>query len=434
MSLDAASRTGFDAVATIARGETTVTSVVDAALERVHALEESLHAFRVIDEAAVLDRAKQLDDGQHSPSAGFVVGVKDVIDTVDLPTEYGSPLFAGHQPAEDADAVARLRTAGAVLMGKTESTEFAMFQPTRTRNPHDHSRTPGGSSSGSAAAVAAGMVHGALGTQTAGSVIRPAAYCGVYGFKPSRGWSSTRGIWQLAESLDTLGLFARSVTDLHMLHAALRDQPTPPAGRLPSRPAGRPRAVVLSGAEWAAADPVVEEALEYVSSALVAAGWVVAPMAMPSVWAELPERHKTVMAVEVARNLRSRLGPRIEKISASARTVVEAGDRTAAMAYVDALAARDEALRMAAGLAATADLALMPSALGVAPQGLDFTGDPVMCRPWTLLGLPAANVPAYLAGGLPVGVQCAGLVANDDLFLLHLASVEDAITEQERCE
>ena len=207
-----------------------MSDVVAACLARVAELDGGIGAFRIVDEQGARSRAKQLDDAVAGPLQGLVVGIKDVIDTADLPTGYGSALFAGHQPAADADAVAALRRAGAIVLGKTESTEFAMFQPTRTRNPVDPGRTPGGSSSGSAAAVAAGMVPVALGTQTAGSVVRPAAYCGVYGFKPSWGWTSTTGIWRLSESLDTVGLFARSVADLLLTYRVLRTGTPPAAG------------------------------------------------------------------------------------------------------------------------------------------------------------------------------------------------------------
>ncbi len=418
-------------VSAIARGESTATAVAEAALDRIQALDETIMAFRVVDESLVRARAKELDEGSHGVLTGLTVAVKDVIDTADLPTGYGSPLFPDHQPAADADAVARLREAGAIVVGKSESTEFGMFEPTRTRNPHDLSRTPGGSSSGSVAAVAAGMVHVALGSQTAGSVIRPAAYCGIYGFKPTRGWSSTRGIWRLAKSLDTLGLFARSAADLRLLYDALRDRPADAS--TPSGLSDRPRALVLRCHEWGDTDSVVDDALDLTSQALRSAGWSVAALSMPASWTGLPDVHKTVMAAEVARNLTQRLGVRVAEISASAGQIVETGNRTPAPAYLDALAARDEALACARRLASTADVLLAPSALGVAPIGLAFTGDPVMCRPWSLLGLPATNVPGHTVGGLPVGVQCVGLTPDDDSFLRHVAAVEAAISEQEPC-
>jgi Asp-tRNA(Asn)/Glu-tRNA(Gln) amidotransferase A subunit family amidase len=421
---------GAEAVAAATMGARSVSDLVAAALDRVQECDGEIGAFRSVDGQAAMRRAKELDGHPAGPLYGLVTGVKDVIDTADFPTGYGSPLFARHQPAADADVAAALRRAGAIVLGKTESTEFAMYQPTRTRNPADLDRTPGGSSSGSAAAVAAGMVPVALGTQTAGSVIRPAAYCGVYGFKPTRDWTSTRGIWQLARHLDTVGIFARSAADLRLAYAALS---TPGRRGAPdrARPARRTVAV-LPGLEWGPADADVAEALGGVADRLAGAGWDVREMAMPASWAGLPGQHDTVMAVEVARSLRRALGPRVSQISDSAQAMVERGDRCTARDYLEARAAADAALAVTGPLAGTADLLLAPSALGVAPEGLDYTGDPVMCRPWTLLGLPAANIPAARrADGLPVGVQAVAPGFDDIGFLRDLVSIEAAIFGKE---
>jgi Asp-tRNA(Asn)/Glu-tRNA(Gln) amidotransferase A subunit family amidase len=432
--VNAPPQTGTEAIAAVATSAASVSDVAAGCLEKVGELDGAIGAFRVVDGDAVRSRAKELDDRVAGPLQGLVVGVKDVIDTADLPTAYGSPLFSDHRPSADADVVAALRRAGALVLGKTESTEFALFHPTRTRNPVDHSRTPGGSSSGSAAAVAAGMVPVALGTQTAGSVVRPAAYCGVYGFKPSRGWASTAGIWLLSEQLDTVGLFARSAADLMVLYGALRTRPAatpggdrqPPVRRLP------PAVAVLAADEWGACDQEVHDALRFVAGRLSGQGWDVREMRMPPSWRHLPAHHGTVMSVEVAKNLRARLGDRVAQISESAQAVIEQGDLCSATKYLAALEAREEARRLLAPLAVAADLVLAPSALGAAPEGLAFTGDPVMCRPWTLLGLPAANVPAYRRGdGLPVGVQFVGLAADDLSFLADLALVETVLTQKE---
>jgi Asp-tRNA(Asn)/Glu-tRNA(Gln) amidotransferase A subunit family amidase len=432
--VNAPPQTGAEAIAAVATSAASVSDVAAGCLEKVRELDGAIGAFRVIDGDAVRSRAKELDDRVAGPLQGLVVGVKDVIDTADLPTAYGSPLFSDHRPSADADVVAALRRAGALVLGKTESTEFALFHPTRTRNPVDDSRTPGGSSSGSAAAVAAGMVPVALGTQTAGSVVRPAAYCGVYGFKPSRGWASTAGIWLLSEQLDTVGLFARCAADLMVLYGALQARPTgtphgdrqPPFRRLP------PAVAVLATDEWDACDQEVHDALRFVAGRLSGQGWDVREMQMPPSWRHLPAHHGTVMSVEVAKNLRARLGDRVAQISESAQAVIEQGDLCSATKYLGALEAREEARRLLAPLAVAADLVLAPSALGAAPEGLAFTGDPVMCRPWTLLGLPAANVPAYRRGdGLPVGVQFVGLASDDLSFLADLALVETVLTQKE---
>jgi Asp-tRNA(Asn)/Glu-tRNA(Gln) amidotransferase A subunit family amidase len=414
--------TGTEAVAAVATGVSSVSDIVAGCLDRVGEIESSVAAFKVIDETAVRSAAKERDDRPGGPLHGLVVGVKDVIDTADLPTGYGSPLFEGHRPAADADVVAALRRAGALVLGKTESTEFAMFHPARTRNPAAPGRTPGGSSSGSAAAVAAGMVPVALGTQTAGSVIRPAAYCGVWGFKPSRGWTSTAGIWRLSGQLDTVGLFARCAADLALLYRGI-------AGAGPGTGTGRlPSVAVLTGEEWAECSGDVRDALEQVAGRLADRGFAVRPMRMPASWRHLPQQHVMVMAAEVARNLHAALGDRIGQVSAAAQAIVQQGDDCTAGEYLAALAARDEALTQLAPLATAADLILTPSAPGVAPEGLQATGDPVLCRPWTLLGRPAANVPGCRsADGLPVGVQLVGVSGGDLSFLASLATVEAAL-------
>jgi Asp-tRNA(Asn)/Glu-tRNA(Gln) amidotransferase A subunit family amidase len=439
MSAPAGTLTGTAAIASVATGAVSVSDVVAECLGRVAELDPSIGAFRVVDDTGARHRAKQLDHRVAGPLHGLVAGIKDVIDTADLPTGYGSPLFAGHQPTADADVVAVLRRAGVIVLGKTESTEFAMFHPARTRNPADPARTPGGSSSGSAAAVAAGMVPVALGTQTAGSVVRPAAYCGVYGFKPSWGWTPTTGIWRLSQRLDTVGLFARCVADLDVVYRLLRSGTAEtPGPASPASPAGRagpphpPSVAVLRAGEWAACDTDVDDALSSVAGRLADRGWAVREMAMPASWRDLPGQHEVIMAAETARNLHASLGERVSQISQAAQAVVERGDRCTAAEYLAALDAREEALKTLAPLRAAADLILTPSALGVAPEGLEFTGDPVMCRPWTLLGLPAANVPAFRRpDGLPVGVQFAGAGRDDLSYLTYLALVEAALTHKE---
>ena len=428
---------GSEAIGAVATGASSVSEVVAGCLEKVQELDGSIGAFRVIDEQMVRARAKELDDQAPAPLRGLVVGVKDVIDTADLPTGYGSPLFEDHRPYADAAVVADLRRAGAVVLGKTESTEFAMFQPTRTRNPVDPRRTPGGSSSGSAAAVAAGMVPVALGTQTAGSVVRPAAYCGVYGFKPAKGWASTAGIWLLSGQLDTVGLFARCVADLLVLYRALRK---PQAGPLAGDPSGlpdrfprtRPSVLVLPAAEWAACEPEVRDALDFAAGRLSDSGWKVQEIRMPDSWRHLPDQQAVIMAAEVAKNLHASLGSRVGQISESAHAIVEQGDRCSAREYLGALEARDQAMALLSPLSVAGDLLLTPSAPGAAPEGLGYTGDPVMCRPWTLLGLPAANIPAYRRqDGLPVGVQLVSSAGHDLRFLADLASAETAIAHKE---
>ncbi|HXY44997.1 MAG TPA: amidase [Acidimicrobiales bacterium] len=421
--------TAVAAIRDVATGARTVSEIASTALARAADVESQILAFSSLNGVSVERRAKELDAAPAGPLRGVAVGVKDVIDTADSPTGYGSPLFSGHQPAVDADVVARLRALGAIVFGKTESTEFAMFEPTRTRNPADVTRTPGGSSSGSAAAVAAGIVPIALGTQTAGSVVRPGAYCGVYAFKPSKGWTSTKGVWLLAESFDTLGLFARTAADLGVVYRALRSPGFTQTSR--QRPV-TPSAALLRATEWAEVHDDVLSALDEVAAHLSDSGWKVVEMRMPEEWRRLPQHHTTVMAVEVAKNMRAGLGERVELISEKARRIVADGDDTTAVSYLTARAAAEDALGVLPALAETVDVILAPSALGVAPIGLANTGDPVMCRPWTLLGLPASNVPAIRrADGLPVGVQAVSTTFDDLAFLDMLASIEAACRERQ---
>ncbi|HLI02252.1 MAG TPA: amidase [Acidimicrobiales bacterium] len=423
---------GAEAIRLVATGQAAVSDLAAAARQRAEDIDGGIGAWRIRDDEAVAAAAKELDGGS-GPLAGLLVGVKDVIDTADLPTGYGSELFSGHQPTADADVVRTLRRAGATVLGKTESTEFAMFRPARTRNPFDPERTPGGSSSGSAAAVASGMAAVALGTQTAGSVVRPAAYCGVYGYKPARGWTSTRGIWLLAQHLDTVGLFARRAADLVVMYRALAGPTVSRVAATHLRPAAVPgRAAVLDTDPWAPADGDVDAAIASVAGRLADHGWAIDEMKMPAAWRALPELQETVMAVEVAHNLRAALGSRVDQISEAARMIIDWGSATTAPAYLSALAAVDAAVDAAASLAEHFDLLLCPSAPGVAPHGLASTGDPVMCRPATVLGLPAANLPyARRPDGMPVGVQAISPRFDDAAFLADLVTVEAAFPAED---
>jgi Asp-tRNA(Asn)/Glu-tRNA(Gln) amidotransferase A subunit family amidase len=427
VTIDGWRLSGTEAVTAAAIGARSVSQIAEGQLERVRACDSRIGAFRVVDEAGVRRSAKELDDRPRGPLTGLVVGVKDVIDTADLPTAYGSELYVDHQPSADANVVRLLRQAGATILGKTESTEFALFRPTRTRNPVDPGRTPGGSSSGSAAAVAAGMVPVALGTQTAGSVVRPAAYCGVYGYKPTRGWTSTAGIWRLAEYLDTVGLFARRAADLELLYRVLSRGTSPGAGVRADRRTSPGSVAVLAAGEWGSTEVSVADALTAVAGRLADGGWQVHEMAMPPSWRHLPEQHHTIMVVEVAKNLRKALGTRVELVSEGVQTIVEQGEQCSALAYISAQEAVEEARTAIAGLSQVIDIILCPSALGVAPVGLEATGDPVMCRPATVLGLPAANIPYYrLPDGLPVGIQAVAPRPDDVGFLRDLVAMESA--------
>lgn len=346
------------------------------------------------------------DAGGDGPLAGVPVGIKDIVDVAGVPTRCGSAARADAPPATDDAAITTLlRAAGAVVVGKTVTTEFAFFDPGPTRNPHDPTRTPGGSSSGSAAAVAAGMVPLAVGTQTAGSVIRPASYCGVAGLAVARGSLPTAGVNPLAPGLDTLGLFAASVEDLAAARAALD-------GRAPAAASGTPpRLFSWEGTEAADVSPAMREAHADAVARASVAGAGVASWDVDLRRATVD--HRMVMAAEAAVTVPESpgLGPNLRALLAEGRAVppdeLAAARERAAATRATVLARLDDA-----------DAVLVPGALGVAPPGLDATGDPVLSRPWHLLGLPALAVPGMRdAHGLPLGLALIGHPDREDALL-----------------
>jgi len=385
--------------------------LVAACLERIHAREDELLAWAHLDPEAALAQARERDgEPARGPLHGIPVGVKDVIDTGDMPTAYGSPIYAGHRPGRDADAVAWLREAGAVVLGKTVTTEFATYEPPPTVNPHDPARTPGGSSSGSAAAVAAGMAPLAYGTQTAGSVIRPASFCGVVGFKPAHGWRSAAGIKRLSERLDTLGLFARGVAD-----AALLGGFTAPEAR-----AGR--VAFCRTPWWTALEDGGRAAVEAAAVRLGAD-----EVELPPEFAGLAAAQEAAMAFDVARSLEPEWREHRDGLSETLRDYLERARAVPVEEAEAAVALRDRARARLPELLEGLDALLVPAALGEAPLRAEgHTGDPLLCRAWTLLGVPAISVPG-LAGpaGMPIGVQLVGV---DEAAVLGAAAwVESAL-------
>jgi Asp-tRNA(Asn)/Glu-tRNA(Gln) amidotransferase A subunit family amidase len=354
------------------------------------------------DEAAFVAEAARAGEGA---LGGVAVGVKDIIDTHDMPTECGSGLLAGRRPHQDAAAVAAVRRAGGVVMGKTVTTEFAYFTPGKTRNPHDPRRTPGGSSSGSAAAVAAGIVPLAIGTQTAGSIIRPAAFCGVVGFKPSFGRISRAGVQPFAESLDTVGGFARNVADVWLLVEVMAGEVLP-ASLEPVRPA---RVGLCRTADWEAASPETRAAVERAAEAFGRAGAEVREVELEA-WADLQRAQRGIMASEAARVFAHFRRVAREGLSDALNALLEEGEAIAPGAYRGMLG---EAAR-GAEIFGEADVILTPSAIGEAPEGLSATGDPVFNRVWSLLGGPAVHLPTGRGpAGLPVGVQLVAAPGED---------------------
>jgi Asp-tRNA(Asn)/Glu-tRNA(Gln) amidotransferase A subunit family amidase len=361
------------------------------------------------------------------PLHGVPVGIKDIFDTGDMPTELGSALWSGRTPVGDAAAVARLRAAGAVIMGKTVTTEYAYYQPGKTRNPHDPERTPGGSSSGSAAAVAAAMVPGAIGSQTNGSVIRPAAFCGVVGFKPTHGLIPRSGALMLSRTLDHVGLFARSVEDVALLAETLagfdeEDPDTRPVARPPfaavaaSEPPLPPRFAFVRSPAWKHAEPMTGEAFAELVQAL---GEQASEVELGPAFEDAIDWHRTIMEVEMAHNLRRDYEKGRDKLSGQLRQLIERGRAHKAVDYTGAVAGIDPLNEALAAVFDEFDAILTPAAPGEAPHGLASTGNPAFCTIWTYLGVPAVTVPLLRSeAGLPLGVQLVGRRGNDARLLL----------------
>ena len=393
-------------------------------------MDGEVQAWTFLDPDYVLAQARAADETRLSGGPigllhGVPVGIKDILDTADMPTENGSVLHAGRTPSRDAHAVARLRAEGAVIMGKTVTTEFATRAPGKTRNPHNPAHTPGGSSSGSAAAVAAGMVPLALGSQTGGSTIRPASYCGVYGLKPTHGLVSRGGMFQLSRSLDHVGLFARDLEDLALLLEVVagqdpRDPDTRPRPGVPYRavaadaPPITPRLGFVKTARWGDMDADAREAFGELAGALGERMEEVELLAD-----EAPEWHRLTMDVELAVNLAREWEYGRDRLSASLRARIESGHTARAYDYLRARAAVSLLLAGVTELFEQQfDALVTPATFGTAPAGLASTGDPAFCSVWTLLGVPSLSLPLMRgANGLPLGVQLVGPREGDGRLL-----------------
>jgi Asp-tRNA(Asn)/Glu-tRNA(Gln) amidotransferase A subunit family amidase len=431
---DLTALTAIDAAKRIAAGELSAAEYVGACLDCIDAIEDTVHAFAHLDRNEALRQAKALDELRRKgrpigPLHGVPVAIKDVFDTADFRSEYGSPLLKGRQPMRDAAAVSRLRAAGAVIIGKTVTAELAYFHPGPTRNPRDVQRTPGGSSSGSAAAVAAGMVPLAIGTQTNGSTIRPASFCGVYGIKPSHGLISRARALMLSRTLDHVGIFARSLADAALILEVLAGYDGDDADTravaapdfletLAEDPPLPPQFAFVRTPKWGKADAETRAACEAFVARL---GDSVATIELPEAFAEAWPDHRTVMAVEMAHNIGALVERGGEASSKSLRDILAEGRGIAAVRY---LAARDNARRYVAGLSEIFkqyDAIITPAAPGVAPKG-EATGNPVFSSLWTLTGLPALSLPLLSGeGGMPLGVQLIG-EPGEDARLLRTAN------------
>ena len=419
----------------LAKGDVLASELVEACLKRIEERDPEVEAWAFLNPDFARAQAKSADEHRASgrpigPLHGLPVGIKDIIDTKGVPTENGTPLDAGRRPGDDAAVVSKLREAGAIVMGKTVTTELAYFAPGKTRNPHDPSRTPGGSSSGSAAAVAAGMVPLAIGTQTTGSVIRPAAFCGVVGYKPTFGLIPRSGVVTQAPHLDTIGAFGRCVEDVALAVECIsgfdaRDRATSAIPKPPLRssaisdPPLAPNFAFVKSPVWNQADEVTKEAFGELAEFL---GGNCDEVALPSPFAQGHAIHRTIMLAELAKNFGPYYQRGKEQLSPQMCAAVEEGRSILAHDYMAAL---DWIEVLNAGLEEIFDrydAIITPSAPGEAPLGLNATGNPAFCALWTLCGTPAVTLP-LLEGenGLPMGVQLIG-PRHDDSRLLRTAN------------
>ena len=430
-----------EAVLALRAGELDAAAYRSALLARAHRIEPALRAFTVLAEAADPDQAKP-DSG--APLAGVPVAVKDIVATRDFPTANGSPVYEGHVPTADAWVVERLKALGGSVLGKTVTTEFAWREPGPTGNPWNLAHTPGGSSSGSAAAVAAGLAPLAFGTQTFGSILRPAAYCGVVGLKPSFGAVPRVGVHPLAGSLDHVGFFTRSVVDAAYALSLFagtdaRDRhglPLPPftidpAAGLPPL-ATPPRIALVRTPQWGAADADARALAEASARAFAKAGAAVEDLALAADFDVLAEDARTILAAEASARFGRLVALYPDRTSAHLKALVAEGAALAAPAYVAALQ-RQAALRDGFDAAlGPCDVVLTLPASGGAPRGLAITGDPSFLVPWTSLGVPAIALPAGdTAGGLPLGLQLVGRYRGD-LSLLRAAAWCEAVLARPR--
>jgi len=405
-----------EAAARLARREIRAEDLVRACLDRIAEREPEVHAFAALDADAALAQARALDAGPiRGLLHGLPIGVKDLFDTAELPTTYGSAIFAGHRPALDAAAVALCREAGAMVVGKTVSTEFAYFTPGPTCNPHALDHTPGGSSSGSAAAVADHMLPLALGSQTAGSIIRPAAFCGVVGYKASLGRVPKGGVLALSDTLDALGGFGRSVADAALLGAVLTGD-----ARLAALPDDMPapRIGLAPTPEGGLIDADTHRALDRACAVLAPHAAAIREVSWPADLPDLVALQKAVMAFEMAHALSALRLRHRERIGERLCTLFDEGMAISGEHHAANLARTHAARRRIDTLFERFDVLLAPSAIGEAPAGLDATGDPLFCRGWTLLGLPCVHLPfATGSHGLPIGLQLVGRNGHDHRLL-----------------
>jgi Asp-tRNA(Asn)/Glu-tRNA(Gln) amidotransferase A subunit family amidase len=418
--------TAAAALAALREGQVSSREVVQACLDRIQEYDENVEAWAYLDPELALEQADRADEFRAQgrplgPLHGLPVGVKDILDTADMPTENGTVLHRGRAPAEDAAVVERLRAAGAVILGKTVSTELAVYSPGKTKNPHDPTRTPGGSSSGSAAAVASFMVPVAVGTQTNGSVIRPAAFCGTYGYKPSHGLVSRHRVLKQSRPLDTIGCMGRTLEDTALLADVMigydtRDPDSRPRAHpqisriLAEEPPVKPKLVFIRTPVWDQAEESTKDALRELCEHIGEIGM----MELPPVFDGALDDHRRIMEADLAVNFAKEYSDGKDQLSDVLRAMIERGQQVLAVDYNAALARIADYQAEIQEIIYEFDAILTPAVTGEAPVGLETTGSPAFCTIWTLAGVPALTLPILQGpNGMPLGVQLVSAKGDD---------------------
>lgn len=419
--------TAVEAATAIENGQLDPIELVESCLYRAHAREADVKAWQYLaaNEATMEVRLRRAG-GKTGSLWSIPFGVKDIMDVAALPTGFGTPIYHGHVSQRSAACVMLLQEAGAVCLGKTVTTELAHFHPGKTRNPQRLACTPGGSSSGSAAAVASGSVPIALGTQTTGSVLRPAAFCGVFGFKPSFGDIGRSGVMECASSFDTVGWFARCVADLEMVRCGLLRTPIQPLRKVD---VSGLRCGVFRSPDWQMADESTRDAIDKTAEILAAAGARVRQVDPPAGYADIAAHHRTIAGFEFARAIS---WERIERGSRLSPKLLDGrcadGLQTTYTEYVNSQDALLSARAAFAELIDDYDVLVTPVAPGAAPEGLASTGDPVFNTAWTALHVPAVSLPAFSdPTGMPIGVQLIGAYRQDSRLLAAAAAIARAL-------
>ncbi len=420
-----------DAREAIRQGLLTSQELVSACFSRIDELEESIGAWAHLDKEYALEQARQADDFRSrglaiGPLHGLPVGIKDIIDTSDYPTEYGTVLHQGRRPDKDATLVSLLREAGAIILGKTVSTEMAVFSPGKTSNPHNTAHTPGGSSSGSAAAVSTAMVSLAVGTQTNGSVIRPASYCGVYGFKPSFARISRHGVLRQSPPLDTVGVFARNLADLALIADVLMRFDAQDESMTPIAPPcitsimadpvpGDPHIAFIRTPKWDQVEQSTKEGFrELIDEVNQRKGKSIEVYDLPGQIDDIYEDHRIIMEADLAKSFSGEYQDGKARLSAVLIEMIERGQKVSDEEYQTAVGKVADYSECVNDIVEEYDAILTPSTLGAAPAGLEATGSPIMNTIWTVCGTPTVNIPLLQnPEGLPVGVQLVGGKGDD---------------------